>query len=87
MNKAVAIALAIYLGGFVVCFIISIPLIAWALYYTDKEEGVAPEKKNAARDIAAILLIAFIFSIFWVLMIPLYVLILAEKITGREEDD
>lgn len=87
MNKAAAIALAIYLGGFVVCFIISVPLIAWALYYTDKEEGAAPEKKNVARDVAVILLVALVFSVFWVLVIPLYVLMLAEKITGRKEDD
>lgn len=84
MNKAAAIALAIYIGGFAVCFIISVPLITWALYYMDKEEGAAPEKKNVIRDIAAILLTALVFSVFWV-FIPLYVLILAEKITGRSE--
>lgn len=87
MNRVLLIALAIFLGGFLVCMVITVPLITWALREEDRENGVTQERPTKAKDIAAILVAAIVLSLAWVLILPLYVLMLAEKITGRGEDD
>ena len=39
MNKALLIIMAVYLVGFCVCVVISVPLIMWAVRKNDEEEG------------------------------------------------
>lgn len=85
MNKVLFIALEIFLGGFLVCFIISMPLIAWALCEEDKENGITPVIQ--IKDIGAILLVSAILSIGWVLLLPMYGLMLLEKIAGKDGKD
>ena len=39
MNKVLLIAVTVYLVGFCVCAVISVPLIMWAVRKNDEEEG------------------------------------------------
>ena len=86
MNRALLIALAVFLGGFLVCLVITVPLIAWALREDNRENGIIPAK-TTARDIGAILVVAIALSLAWVLMLPLYGLMLLEKIAGKDGKD
>ena len=83
MNRALLIALAIFLSGFLVCLVITVPLIAWALREDNRENGIIPAK-TTAKDIGAILVVAIVLSLAWVLMLPLYGLMLLEKIAGKD---
>lgn len=87
MNRALLIALAIFLGGFLLCLVITIPLTTWALREEDKENGIIPARQVAGKDIGAILAVSIALSFVWALMIPLYVLVLAEKIAGKDGKD
>lgn len=86
MNRALLIALVIFLSGFLVCLVITVPLIAWALREDNRENGIIPAK-TTARDIGAILVVAIVLSLAWVLMLPLYGLMLLEKIAGKDGKD
>lgn len=86
MNRALLIALAVFLGGFLVCLVITVPLIAWALSEDNRENGIIPAK-TTARDIGAILVVAIALSLAWALMLPLYGLMLLEKIAGKDGKD
>lgn len=86
MNRALLIAMAILLGGFLVCLVITVPLIAWALCEEDKENGIIPARITA-RDVGAILVVSIILSLAWALMLPLYGLMLLEKIAGKGGKD
>lgn len=86
MSKALLTAAAVYLIGYLVCMIITPPLIVWAIHEDEREERgyVEPDTPDL---FGKVLLVSMIFSLIWFLFIPLYVLILAEKITGRDEDE
>lgn len=86
MNRTLLIVLAVFLSGFLVCLVITVPLIAWALREDNRENGIIPAK-TAARDIGAILVVAIVLSLAWVLMLPLYGLMLLEKIAGKDGKD
>ena len=86
MNKAAYIALAVFCVGFLVCLVITIPLLFWALRLEDEENGIIPARKAAGRDVGGVMIVAIVLSLVWVLMLPLYALMLAEKIAGRGED-
>ena len=86
MNKVLLIAVTVYLVGYCICAVISVPLIMWAVRKNDEEEGYyrpmgIPELFGKAS------LTAWIISTVWVLVIPLYILMLAEKITGKDKDN
>lgn len=83
MNRTLLIVLAVFLSGFLVCLVITVPLIAWALREDNRENGIIPAK-TTARDIGAILVVAIALSLAWVLMLPLYGLMLLEKIAGKD---
>lgn len=83
MNRTLLIVLAIFLSGFLVCLVITVPLIAWALREDNRESGIIPAK-TTAKDIGAILVVAIALSLAWVLMLPLYGLMLLEKIAGKD---
>ncbi|NBH83493.1 hypothetical protein D7X88_12755 [bacterium C-53] len=82
MNKAAYMALVVFCVGFLVCLAITIPLLFWALRLEDEENGIVPARK-AGRDVGGVIIVAIVLSLVWVLMLPLYVLMLAEKIAGR----
>lgn len=86
MNRTLLIVLAVFLSGFLVCLVITVPLIAWALREDNRENGIIPAK-TTARDIGAILVVAIVLSLAWVLMLPLYGLMLLEKIAGKDGKD
>lgn len=86
MNRTLLIVLAVFLSGFLVCLVITVPLIAWALREDNRENGIIPAK-TTARDIGAILVVAIALSLAWVLMLPLYGLMLLEKIAGKDGKD
>lgn len=86
MNRTLLIVLAVFLSGFLVCLVITVPLIAWALREDNRENGIIPAK-TTARDIGAILAVAIALSLAWVLMLPLYGLMLLEKIEGKDGKD
>lgn len=86
MNRTLLIVLAVFLSGFLVCLVITVPLIAWALREDNRENGIIPAK-TTARDIDAILVVAIALSLAWVLMLPLYGLMLLEKIAGKDGKD
>jgi hypothetical protein len=83
MNRTLLIVLAVFLSGFLVCLVITVPLIAWALREDNRENGIIPAK-TTAKDIGAILVVAIALSLAWVLMLPLYGLMLLEKIAGKD---
>ena len=83
MNRTLLIVLAVFLSGFLVCLVITVPLIAWALREDNRENGIIPAK-TTARDVGAILVVAIALSLAWVLMLPLYGLMLLEKIAGKD---
>lgn len=83
MNRTLLIVLAVFLSGFLVCLVITVPLIAWALREDNRENGIIPAK-TTARDIGAILVVAIALSLAWVLILPLYGLMLLEKIAGKD---
>lgn len=76
-------ALIIFLAGFGVCLMISIPLVAWAVRLEDEENGIIKEKKERFRDMPKIVATAAALSMFWFLSMPLYFLMLREKIKGK----
>lgn len=84
MNRTLLIVLAIFLSGFMVCLLITVPLIAWALREDDEENGITPARPLCGKDIGAILVVSIALSFAWVLLLPLYVLMLAEKIAGKD---
>lgn len=86
MSRILLVTLAIFLGGFLVCFIISIPLIAWAIREDNRENGIIQEK-TTARDVGAISAAAIVLSLLWVLVLPLYGLMLLETIAGKGGKD
>lgn len=86
MNRTLLIVLAVFLSGFLVCLVITVPLIAWALREDNRENGIIPARMTA-RDIGAILVVAIALSFAWVLMLPLYGLMLLEKIAGKDGKD
>ena len=81
MNRAVEITVAIFLIGFLLCLLISIPMTSWAILEEERETGIEAEHK-----IKGVLLTAAVFSLFWVVMIPFYILILLEKLAGKGGD-
>lgn len=83
MNRTLLIVPAVFLSGFLVCLVITVPLIAWALREDNRENGIIPAK-TTAKDIGAILVVAIALSLAWVLMLPLYGLMLLEKIAGKD---
>lgn len=87
MNRTLLIALAIFLSGFLVCLFTTVPLIAWALHEDDKGNGIIPARPLQGRDIGTILIVSIALSFAWVLLLPLYVLMLAEKIAGKDGKD
>lgn len=86
MNRTLLIVLAVFLSGFLVCLVITVPLIAWALREDNRENGIIPAR-TTARDVGAILVVSIILSLAWVLMLPLYGLMLLEKIAGKDGKD
>lgn len=86
MNRALLIVLAVFLSGFLVCLVITVPLIAWALREDNRENGIIPAK-TTVKDIGAILVAAIALSLAWVLMLPLYGLMLLEKIARKDGKD
>lgn len=86
MNRTLLIILAVFLSGFLVCLVITVPLIAWALREDNRENGIIPAR-TTARDVGAILVVAIALSFAWVLMLPLYGLMLLEKIAGKDGKD
>ena len=48
MNKAAYIVLAVFCVGFLVCLVITIPLLFWALRLEDEENGIIPEIGRAS---------------------------------------
>ena len=86
MSRALLIAVAVYLIGYLVCLIITPPLIVWAIHENEREERGYIEQDTPHLFGKALLLSMFL-SLIWFLLIPLYILMLAEKITGRGEDD
>lgn len=87
MNRALLIALAIFLSGFLVCLLITVPLIAWALCEDDKENGIIPARPLRGKVIGTIMVVSIALRFAWVLLLPLYVLMLAEKIAGKDGKD
>lgn len=85
MNKVLLIAVTVYLVGFCVCAVISVPLIMWAVRKDDEEGCYEPMKTPELFGKAS--LTAWIISTVWFLVLPLYVLMLAEKITGKDKDN
>ena len=83
MNRTLLIVLAVFLSGFLVCLVITVPLIAWVLREDNRKNGIIPAK-TTAKDIGAILVVAIALSLAWVLMLPLYGLMLLEKIAGKD---
>lgn len=86
MSRILLAALAIFLGGFLVCFIISMPLIAWALREDNRENGIIRERITV-RDVGTISVAAIVLSLLWVLVLPLYGLMLLETIAGKDGKD
>lgn len=86
MSRALLIALVVYMVGYLVCMIITPPLIMWAIHEDEREERGYIEPDTPDLFGKAFLVAAFI-SLIWFLLIPLYILMLAEKIAGRGEDD
>ena len=86
MNKVLLIAVTVYLVGFCVCAVISVPLIMWAVRKNDEEEGYY-EPMETPELFGKASLKAWIISTVWFLVLPLYVLMLAEKITGKDKDN
>lgn len=86
MSRILLVALAIFLGGFLVCFIISMPLIAWALREDNRENGIIQERITV-RDVGTISVAAIVLSLLWVLVLPLYGLMLLETIAGKDGKD
>lgn len=64
----------------------SIPLIMWAVRKNDEEEGYY-EPMETPELFGKASLTAWIISTVWFLVLPLYVLMLAEKITGKDKDN
>lgn len=86
MNRVLFIALTVYLIGYLICVVITIPLIIWAVHEDEKEEGIYRE--GVTPDLfGRTVLVSILLSMLWFLLIPLYILVAAEKITGRGEDD
>lgn len=86
MSRALLIVLAVYLIGYVICLAITIPLIIWAVHEDEKEERGYREQDTPGLFGKAFIVSMFL-SVIWFLLIPLYILMLAEKIAGRGEDD
>lgn len=86
MNKALFIAVTVYLVGYCICAVISVPLIMWAARKNDEEEGYY-EPMKTPELFGKASLTAWIISTVWFLVLPLYVLMLAEKITGKDKDN
>lgn len=86
MSRALLIALTVYLIGYVICLIVTIPLVIWAVHEDEREERgyIEPDTPDL---FGRAFLVSMIFSLIWFLLLPLYVLMLAEKITGRGGDD
>lgn len=86
MSRALLIGGVVYLIGYLVCIIITPPLIIWAIHEDEREERGYIEPDTLDLFGRAFLVAAFI-SLIWFLLIPMYILVLAEKIAGRGEDD
>lgn len=86
MNKILLIILAVYLIGYIICLAITTPLIVWAVHENEREEGIYIERETPGL-IGRAFLVALFLSMIWFLLFPLYVLMLAEKIAERGEDD
>lgn len=86
MSRALLIAAVVYLVGYLVCMIITPPLIIWAIHEDEREERGYIEQDTPDLFSKA-LLASMLISIIWFIFIPLYVLMLAEKITGRDDKD
>lgn len=63
-----------------------LPLIMWAVRKNDEEEGYY-EPMETPELFGKASLTAWIISTVWFLVLPLYVLMLAEKITGKDKDN
>lgn len=83
MKKVVVV----FLIGFAVCLITSIPLVAWAVWFDDEESGIMRDSQERLKDIPNIILAAAVISIFWFLAMPLYISMLAEKIREKKGKD
>lgn len=81
MSRALLIGGVVYLIGYLVCII-----IIWAIHEDEREERGYIEPDTLDLFGRAFLAAAFI-SLIWFLLIPMYILVLAEKIAGRGEDD
>lgn len=86
MNRTLLIALMVYFIGYLICAVITMPLIIWAVHEDEREEGIYREQETPELFGRAALM-SILLSVIWFLLIPLYILMLAEKITGRGEDD
>lgn len=86
MNKILLIILVVYLIGYIICLAITTPLIVWAVHENEREEGIYIERETPGL-IGRAFLVALFLSMIWFLLFPLYVLMLAEKIAKRGEDD
>lgn len=86
MSRALLIVLAVYTVGYLVCMIITPPLIIWAIHEDEREERGYTEPDTLGLFGRA-LLASVLLSFVWFLVVPLYILMLAEKITGRGKDD
>ena len=86
MNKVLLIILAVYLIGYVICLAITTPLIVWAVHEDERKEGIYIEPQTSGL-IGRAFLAALFLSVIWFLLFPLYVLMLAEQIAERGEDD
>lgn len=64
MNKALLIIMAVYLVGFCVCAVISVPLIMWAVRKNDEEEGYY-EPMETPELFGKASLTAWIISTVW----------------------
>lgn len=82
MSKAAEVITTVYLVGFLVCFIISVPMTVWAIIQEERETQIETEHK-----IRGTIATAAAFSLVWVVMIPFYLLILLEKIAGKGGDE
>ena len=86
MSRALLIVFVVYTVGYLVCMIITPPLIIWEIHEGEREERgyIEPDTPDL---FGRALLASVLLSIIWFLLVPLYILMLAEKITGRGEED
>lgn len=73
----------VFLIGFIICLIVSIPLVAWAVWLDDEENGNVKKSEERLKDLPKVVLAAAVLSVFWIFAMPLYISMLGEKIRGK----